>query len=123
MTIINLNYDVADVNDSFEPLPHGTYAAKIAAPDDCTLVKSSTNKDMLKIAWTIVDGEYEGRKLFDNVVLSVDWKVKQYANVIGLESGSELDTQDFVGAEALLTVEQREYQGEIRNQIKTIKAS
>ena len=115
MTIINLDYDLQDVSSDFEALPIGEYACKL---DKCTLVQSSTGKPMLKMEWVVLEGEYEGRRLFDNVVLEVAWKVKQYAEAAGIESGKQLDTQDFEGLEAVLSVQQREYQGSIRNEIK-----
>jgi len=122
MTIINLDYDLENVSDSFEPLPEGQYMCRL---DKCELVNSSTGKPMLKMEWVIIDGEFEGRKLFDNVVLTVDWKVKQYATLAGIESGSTLDTKDFEGIEALLKVNQEERSDGkgITNRIKDITAS
>jgi len=120
---INLGYQLEDVKSEFEPLPRGTYEATIT---ECTLAKSSTNKDMLKFTWTVNDGEYAGRKLFDNVVLDVGWKVKQYAEAAGIASGAELDTEDFKGATAILTVDFAPKQNPddetepIRNAIKRI---
>jgi len=119
MTIINLDYDLAEVQSGFDPLPAGQYPARL---DKCTLVESTTGKPMLKMEWVVIEGEYEGRKLFDNVVLSVTWKVKQYAEAAGIESGKQLDTQDFEGLEAILDVRQREYEGEMRNEIKNLTA-
>lgn len=105
MTLINLDYNLEDVSDSFEPLPESQYFAKLT---ECTLMKSASGKDMLKVVWVVIDGEFEGRKLFDYVVLSVDWKVKQYCTMAGIESGTQLDTNDFEGIEALLNVTQEE---------------
>ena len=122
MTLINLDYNLEDVSSSFEPLPESQYFARL---DKCTLVKSSTGKDMLKIEWVIKEGEFEGRKIYDNVVLSVDWKVKQYAVLAGVEEGTSLDTSDFEGVEALLNVIQEE-RGDgkgITNRIKDMTAS
>ena len=115
MTIINLDYDLDDVSSSFEALPPDQYPAKL---DKCTLVQSSKGNPMLKMEWVVMEGEYEGRRLYDNVVLSVAWKVKQYAEAAGIESGTELDTKDFDGMEAILDVRQREYNEEMRNEIK-----
>jgi hypothetical protein len=121
MAILTLDYNLEDVEEkSFEPLPAAQYFAQIVNPDDVELKESSTGKPMLKIVWTVQDGEFTGRKIFDNVVLSVDWKVKQYADIAGIESGTELDTEDFVGVEALLDVVQDTYQGKVNNKIKTI---
>lgn len=125
MTLINLDYNLEDVKDSFEPLPESQYFARLTS---CDLVNSSTGKPMLKVEWTIIDGEYEGRKVFDNVVLTVDWKVKQYCEMAGITSGSQLDTNDFIGIEALINVIQEEYvasdgESRITNRIKDFAAS
>lgn len=121
MAQINLDYDLEDVSTEFEPLPSGEYFGKVVNPDDVNLKESSTGKPMISIAWTIQEGEYEGRKLYDNIVLSVQWKVKQYCVAAGIESGKEIDTDDFVGLEALIQVTQQEYQNQIRNQVKNVQ--
>ncbi len=117
MPIVNLDFDLENVSTSNDPVPVGTYDARIA---ECELVTSSTGKPMLKVTWEITDGEFAGRKLFDNVVLTVDWRVKMYADVVGLESGSELVTEDFIGAEGIISVIHEEYNGEPRAKIKNV---
>jgi len=102
MPVIDLEYDLQDQKTEFEPLPTDQYAARII---DVTLTKSkASNRDMLKIVWEITDGEYIGRRLWDNLPLHVGWRVKQYAELIGIESGSQLNTDDFLGTEAILSV-------------------
>lgn len=101
MPVIELEYDLEDVKSNFEPLPAGSYAAKI---DTCELTTSSTGKPMLKIVWSITEGEHAGRMLFDYVVLSVGWKVKQYCELVGISAGTQLDTDAFIGVEAVVTV-------------------
>lgn len=123
MANINLDYNLEDVATEFEPLPSGQYYAKIVNPDDFYLTESQSGKPMIKVAWTVMEGEHEGRKVFDNVVLSIDWKVKQYCQAAGIESGSALDTDDFIGMEGLVQVTQQEYNGETRNNIKNVQAA
>ncbi len=123
MAQINLDYNLEDVASDFEPLPSGQYLCKIVAPDDFVLTESQSGKAMIKAAWTVTEGEYEGRKLFDNIVLSVGWKVKQYCDAAGIESGTQLDTEDFIGLEGLVQVTQKEYEGSLRNQVKTVQAA
>ena len=119
MPIVNLDYDLEDVSASNDPVPVGTYAARIG---ECELTESSTKKPMLKVTWDIVDGEFAGRKLWDNVVLTVPWKVKQYAEIAGLESGTQLETEAFIGCEAVLTIVHEEWNGEPVAKIKKIVA-
>ena len=66
MPILNLDYDLENVSSEFEALPEGQYLAKIT---EAELTKSSTDKPMIKVTWEITDGEYEGRKLFDNNII------------------------------------------------------
>ena len=105
MAFIKLDFNLEDVKSSFEPLPTDKYMAKIAIQE---LKTSSTNKPIFSIAWVILEGEYAGRKIFDNIVLTVDWKVKQYAVLIGVESGTSLDPELFEGIEAVLDIRCRE---------------
>jgi len=120
--LIDLDYNLEDVSSSIEPVPAQTYVCRV---DKAELTESSTKKPMLKFEWKIIDGEYAGRTLFDNVVTSVSWKVKQYAELAGIESGKKLNTEDFVGIEAVLTVsvKQREDDPEKQsNRIEKIEA-
>ena len=121
MVQVNLDYDLDEVSTEFEPLPSGQYLAKLQNPDDVRLTESSTGKAMIVVSWTVQEGEWEGRKVFDNVVLSVPWKVKQYCQAANIESGSELDTEDFVNTEALIQVTQEEYNQQIRNKVKNVQ--
>lgn len=122
---IELGYDLADVKNEFEPLPPSTYEARIT---ECDFTQSQrTNKPMLKFTWEIVDGEFAGRKLFDNVLLETSWKVKQYAEAAGIPNGSNPDTTDFIGTDAILTVGYQKKQNPddpdepLRNQIIRIR--
>jgi hypothetical protein len=122
---INLDYDLAEVKNEFEALPASTYEAKVVVCEYTT--SKSTNKPMLKFTWEVLDGEFAGRKLFDNVLLETGWKVKQYAEAAGIPSGSELDTNDFMGAEGILTIGYAKKQNPeddaeaLRNQISRVR--
>ena len=122
---IDLGYNLEDVKNEFEALPASTYEAKII---ECEYTPSkSSGKPMLKITWEVVDGEFQGRKLFDNVLIETTWKVKQYAEAAGIPSGAELQTEDFKGAEGILTVGYAKKQNPdddneaLRNQITRVR--
>lgn len=119
MPIVNLDYDLADVSSSNEAVPAGNYLCKI---DEAELTESKNNNPMIKIQWEIVEGEFAGRKLFDNLVLiqKCAWKVKQYADIAGIEEGTQLDTQDFIGVEGIVEVEHEDYNGEPRAKVKNV---
>ena len=105
MPLINLDFNLEDVKNSFEPLPTDKYICKLVKQE---LTTSKSGKPMIKIEWNIIEGEYAGRKIFDNIVLSVDWKVKQYSELIGASSGKQIDPDLFVGVEAVLEILCRE---------------
>lgn len=99
MALINVNFNLEDVKSSFEPLPADKYPVRLMKQE---LTTASSGNPMIKIEWEVTDGEYTGRKIFDNVVLTVDWKVKQYAELIGVESGNSFDPELFIGVEAII---------------------
>src|SRR5574343_1773920 len=104
--LVDLNFNIEDVKDNFQPLPADDYAAKIISQE---LKQSSNNNPMIAIVWEITDGEFTGRKMFDNMVLieSMGWKVKQYAELLGMTSGSSLDPSLLEGVEAILKIIQK----------------
>jgi len=125
MVQIDLGMDLENVQSTFETLPGGVYNAKISKAE---ITKAKSGNNMIKLTLDITEGEYAGRKLFDNLVLidTCMWKVKNYCEVIGITSGSAIDTQDFIGVELVATVVQEEgkgdYAGQLRNAIKTVAA-
>lgn len=106
MALINLDFNLEDVKDNFQPLPADDYAAKITSQE---LKTSSNGNPMIAIVWEITDGEFTGRKMFDNMVLieSMGWKIKQYAELLGMTSGSSLDPSLLEGVEAILKIIQK----------------
>lgn len=106
MALVNLDFNLEDVKDNFQPLPADDYAAKIVSQE---LKTSSNGNPMIAIVWEITDGEFTGRKMFDNMVLieSMGWKIKQYAELLGMTSGSSLDPALLEGVEAILKIIQK----------------
>ena len=101
MALIKFGFQLEDVVDNFAPLPTGKYPCKLTHKE---LKKSQNGNDMLSVEWTIMEGEQAGKKIFDNVVLSLDWKVKQYASLIGVESGNSFDPDLFDGLEVIIDI-------------------
>ena len=121
MPLIDLDYNLEDVSSTFVVLPEASYLCRIYKVD-LTETKE-TKKPMLDFFWEVIDGEFAGHKIFpaDHVVLSVDWKVKQYCELAGIESGSRLNTEDFLGVEGVLGISVREYNGKEVNSIDTVE--
>jgi hypothetical protein len=64
-----LDYEVGtEQMDSFEPIPAAKYEAMVT-DSKVQDTKSGNGGKALALTWTIVAGEYEGRKVFDNVNL------------------------------------------------------
>lgn len=114
----SLTLDFSNV-PSREPIPDGLYPVTITKVEQ---VMSKTNKPMLKIEFEVQSEEYQGRKLFSNYVLTDEckWKVKELFDSLGLDTRAlvDMDTDQLVGLGCTAKVAQREYQGEIQNEIK-----
>lgn len=63
LTQYDYNRD-AEPQQSYDPIPAGEYVAQVI-DSDIVDTKSGTGK-MIKLTWQIIDGEYEGRLVFDN---------------------------------------------------------
>ena len=105
MALINLDFNIEDVVDNFAPLPTGNYPCKLTKQE---MKKSGKGNDMLAVEWTVTEGEHAGKKIFDYVTLNTDWKVKQYAELIGVTSGSSFDPDLFNGLEAVIAMNCRD---------------
>ena len=64
------SFDATNVapREAFDPLPPGDYKAMIEGSD----VKPTKKGDgyMLKLQWLVLDGQYSGRKIFQNINLA-----------------------------------------------------
>lgn len=117
MAMMNLDFSSVP---SREPIPEGVYEVQIAKVEE---TKSKTsNNPMLKVEFTVLDEPYNGRKVWANYVLTADalWKVKELFASLGLDSDGivEMDTADLIGLTCKAKIAQREYNGDIQNEIK-----
>lgn len=114
-----MNLDFSNVQ-SRDPLPEGTYAASIAKVDMVT--SKSSGNPMLKVEFNIEDEAYTGRKVWSNYVLTeaAMWKVQELFRAIGLDTEAivTIDTDDLIGLTCNLKIAQREYEGNIQNEVK-----
>lgn len=115
----SLNLDFSSVT-SRGPLPEGIYDVTVAKVEQ-TVSKSSGNP-MLKVEFDVQDPEYTGRKMWSNYVLTEQamWKVKELFDSLGLDTSAlvEMDTDELIGLSCKAKVAQREYDGNIQNEIK-----
>lgn len=111
---IRMNLD--EINEGFSPIPEGDYEAYVY---DIERTKFTTGSEGFKITYNIADGPYQGRKIFDNIVLTeaAQWKLGQfYKAVTGASGVVDIDIStipSFVGKRVLLSVkvEEQTYNG------------
>lgn len=117
MAQINLNFSGVS---SREPLPEGLYELQVAKVEQ-TVSKASGNP-MLKIEFNVLTEGYEGRKIWSNYVLTENmyWKVQELFKSLGLDADGivDIDTDDMIGLTCTGKITQREYQGDIQNELK-----
>lgn len=114
-----MNLDFSNV-PSREPLPEGVYDVQIAKIEE-TKSKTSGNP-MLKIEFDILSEGYNGRKIWANYLLTENclWKMQELFGSLGLDSEGivQMDTTELIGMTCKAKIAQREYNGEIMNEIK-----
>lgn len=70
MADLGVDYAVGEERvQSFDPIPAGKYDAMITS-SDVSDTRANNGGKVLKIEWTIISGDYQGRKIFDNVNLA-----------------------------------------------------
>lgn len=136
--VFNLN-DVQEASGSFEVLPKGTYEAVIEELE-YTLSQSS-NQPMIKAVYSIIGGEYEGRKIYDFYSLTGKGaefslpRLKQLLTRVCPEVSLEaFNPQQFAESGVAInrmcqlklvvqTQKKGEYKGEKRNAVREIMSS
>jgi hypothetical protein len=118
-----LNLDFTSVK-GFDPLPEGDYIVKVT---NVTEKVSQSGNDLLNMEYTVVAGDDDGRRVFDNFVLTEKslWRFKQFLTTVGIKAvGKEsIDTNDIIGKVLMISVGIDEYNGVERNKVsKFLKA-
>jgi hypothetical protein len=109
--------------DSFEPLPVGVYGVEIESTDVADT--KSGNGKALKITYAVVDGQFAGRKLFENINISHS---NPQAEQIGRKTLSSLcraidlnspdDSDEFIGRRLRVRIKVRKQEGyDDRNEV------
>lgn len=103
---------IADTND-FAPLPDGEYVCVLT---DIEVDRTRVGDEMWKLRWTVQDGEFAGRLLFDNLVFSQRAlsRVKLVCCVCGVDTSSAVDLQPdmLLDKRAVVSTFQEEYSDE-----------
>lgn len=131
------NLDNVSESTTFELIPKGTYDAVV---EDFTFGESSKGNAMITVVYSLLDPEYENRKLYDYMVLTGDGKdfglqkVKKFLvrvmpeqSISNFNPQSLADSGDAIGRECRVSVKIQtqksgDYKGEKRNQVADILA-
>lgn len=104
--------DPDKATQEYVPPPPGSYQCKIV---EATVGNSKAGKQMLTICYEIVTGKHKGKKVFDRIVTSVEWKMDQLGQALGLATKKKrkftLDTEEMIGEYVTVQVKGGEYQG------------
>lgn len=92
-----LNVKVAELPES-DVVPAGQYHVRI---DEVEGPEEDKNgEEYLKLSYTIIDGEYTNRKLFDNyVLLQGKSKLRKILKAIEFDSETLADSDELIGGE------------------------
>lgn len=106
MAFIDLNLSNVQAQESIEPVPPGLYHVSVE-DTDFAFAKSS-GAPMLKITFNIEDGDFAGRKLFDNYMLNHEVGMKRLKALAVASNHPNpsyiADSEEFHGLECLAKV-------------------
>ena len=103
---------VKEVDDDFKPLPPGNYPVSI---DYCDVRDTKKmNGEMLHLEFLVTEGNWQGRKLFDNLLLKHEnptavemgkKKIAALARAIGLEKFKLNESRAFLNKPLVVDIE------------------
>jgi hypothetical protein len=118
---------------SFEALPVGDYDVEVAKTEATT---SSNGKPMIKVNMKVVTGPYERRPIINNFVMSVEnpqavaiffrhmkafGLTEEFFASLGSSGSLDPVASALVGRRVRLSLGHREWNGEMRNEVKSVK--
>lgn len=134
MTTIDFNKAIQDAKGaSFEALPIGDYDVEVSKSEAVT---SQSGKPMIKTTMKVVSGPYEKRPIINQFVLSIEnpqavaiffrhmrafGLTEEWFASLGQQSSLAPVADALLGRRARLTLGQREWNGEMRNEVKSVK--
>lgn len=95
---MEVNVDLNNVPE-IDALPQGEYLVQVAKADITDSKRTPGNKN-IALEFTVQEGEYHGRKVFDVLSLAPAalWRVRDFVNACGVfPSSSGFKTEELVG--------------------------
>ena len=114
MPKIDTNFD--DVPDEILPLPEGRYVLDIVGTPTIEDVVGKPGNRKLVVVMAVVEGpngsvKDANRKIFDNISLKLDTRIKRLALSCGLKPGADgLETEELTGRRLSAIVKTNSYQ-------------
>jgi hypothetical protein len=134
VTTVNFGQILKDAKSaSFEALPIGDYDVETEKSE---AVQSSNGRPMIKTTFKVIVGPHTNRKVMNNFVLVVDNPVAlaiffrnmkcfgledNFFAALGDQGSLDVVANAMIGKRVRLTLGQREWQGEMRNEVKQVK--
>ncbi len=121
---MSIKLDFSNVTGGdYTPIPADDYVVEIEKVENRT---AKSGNEMLSLTFNVMEGEYEGRKIFDLYVLTEKalWKLKDLLVAVGVDTEGmvDLDADDLVGEVFVAKVEIQESPGyDPQNRIKQHK--
>lgn len=101
---------VPDAQD-FSPLPEGKYLCRL---EEITPANTQLGDEMWKLKFEVIDGDYVGRHIFDNMVFSKAAlpRVKLMCSRLGMDTSQDQDFEpdDIEGKSCWVIVEVEDYE-------------
>lgn len=130
MTTIDFGKLMQDAGEGFQPVPSGPYNVQVVKS---TAVTSSTNKPMIKVQLQIMGGPHDGRRLFDQFVITADNPNAlsfffEHMAAFGLDRAwfaqnpsMEVVASTLMNRQAMVSVGVKEFKGSDRNEVQAYR--
>jgi hypothetical protein len=134
MGTINYGALAAEASKGFAPIPIGPYDVEVTGAE---FKVASTGKPMYKVEFTIANGPNKGRKVWTNLVMTLDnpnamgaffGKMRalglgtEFFAALPAENAEGVVCQTLIGRPAIVTVKHRDYNGQAQNDVDKISA-
>ena len=102
--MVRIRLDVGELPDGFQMVDPGRWPARLM---DVERDVSAANNRMLVCTWKVPDGPSQGRSIRSWAVLEPAdslWNLKQLLTAVGYEGRIDIQSDDLVGGDAMITV-------------------